>query len=404
MDIQTKDGIFLRNIPDGTPEESIKARIASIRQGRGTSAPPEKFGDRLKREVFGTGQLDPTQGMSGIEKFAAGAGKAVYDIGRGVGQIGREILPESAANFMGLPTTEDIAESRRLDAPLMNTKAGFAGNIAGNIGTALPAAFIPGANTAVGASLIGAGMGALQPVEEGESRLRNTVTGGVTGVLGHGAGKAVGKGVSVARNKMQAIEQKVAAKAATDAASETATARSVAGNAAQNAYKQLEHLRELKAFRGLTGEEAMVANALEKELAEKATEKLIPAAALKQSTAQAYREAIATEAERAAKLTTERLSGKEAKAQAMARLKRYGPAAVGGLIGNMLLPGMGGAIGGAASGLVLRPAIHSMRRLAQNPAVQHKLLSQIADSDLLTDVTNPRVLSMLAPSVYAAQE
>lgn len=34
MDIQTKDGILLRNIPDGTPEEQVKARIATIRQER----------------------------------------------------------------------------------------------------------------------------------------------------------------------------------------------------------------------------------------------------------------------------------------------------------------------------------------------------------------------------------
>jgi len=31
MDIQTKDGILLRNIPDGTPEDAIKSRIAQIR-------------------------------------------------------------------------------------------------------------------------------------------------------------------------------------------------------------------------------------------------------------------------------------------------------------------------------------------------------------------------------------
>lgn len=31
MDIQTKDGILLRNIPDGTPDDVIKERIAKIR-------------------------------------------------------------------------------------------------------------------------------------------------------------------------------------------------------------------------------------------------------------------------------------------------------------------------------------------------------------------------------------
>ena len=32
MDIETKDGILLRNIPDGTPDEVIKARLAVIRE------------------------------------------------------------------------------------------------------------------------------------------------------------------------------------------------------------------------------------------------------------------------------------------------------------------------------------------------------------------------------------
>ncbi len=35
MDIQTKDGIILRGIPDGTPEEEIKERISQIRAGGG---------------------------------------------------------------------------------------------------------------------------------------------------------------------------------------------------------------------------------------------------------------------------------------------------------------------------------------------------------------------------------
>lgn len=385
--VRLEDGRIARlEVPEGTSPDQV---LAFVRSMSAQSA---------------NNDLDPTEGMSTFDKVASGAGKAVYDLGRGIGQFGRENLPENVSNFLGLPTNEDIAEARRLDAPLMKTKSGYVGNIGGNVLSAIPAAFVPGANTYVGASLVGAGLGGLQPVVEGESRLQNTITGGATGVLGHGAGKLVGKGVSGARNKMQAIEQKVAAKAATDAASETASARSAAGNAAQNAYRQLEHLRELKALRGLTGEEALIAKELEKELAEKAIEKLIPAAALKKSTAQAYREAIESEAGRASKLTAERLSGKEAKAQFMARLKRYGPAAVGGMIGNMIFPGLGGTVGGMATGLVLRPAGHSIRRLAQNPAVQHKMLSQIANSGLLSEVSDPRILGLLAPSIYAAQE
>ena len=40
MDIQTKDGITLRGIPDGTPDDVIKARIAQIRSGEPSSGTP----------------------------------------------------------------------------------------------------------------------------------------------------------------------------------------------------------------------------------------------------------------------------------------------------------------------------------------------------------------------------
>lgn len=39
MDIQTQDGILLRGIPDGTPDDVIKARIQAIRGGQGPAAP-----------------------------------------------------------------------------------------------------------------------------------------------------------------------------------------------------------------------------------------------------------------------------------------------------------------------------------------------------------------------------
>lgn len=73
---------------------------------------------------------DPTEGMSGTDKFLAGAGKAMVDVGRGV----RQYLP----NSMGGLSNDDIAEARRLDAPLMKTGAGTAGNIVGNVAMAAP--------------------------------------------------------------------------------------------------------------------------------------------------------------------------------------------------------------------------------------------------------------------------
>jgi len=114
---------------------------------------------------------DPTDSMSGGEKFLAGVGKSFADIGRGAGQM------------MGLVSQKDIDEARRLDAPLMNTGAGMAGNIGGNVAMALPTAFIPGVNGVTGGALTGAALSALQPTSGEESRLQNMAIGAAGGAL-----------------------------------------------------------------------------------------------------------------------------------------------------------------------------------------------------------------------------
>ena len=106
--------------------------------------------------------FNPTTDMSGVNKFRAGAGKAFSDIGQGISQY----LPGGA-------TRQDVAESRKLDAPLMATGPGMAGNIAGNVAAAVPTAMIPGANTVTGSALIGAGMGAVQPSVSTNETLKN---------------------------------------------------------------------------------------------------------------------------------------------------------------------------------------------------------------------------------------
>ena len=368
------------NAPDGANEDAVM-RYAKAQWSQQSKKPD------YEKPTFPQEKFDDA---STLDNVRAGIGKAFVDPVRGVGQM------------LGVNSQADIDEAKRLDAPLMDTKAGMGGNILGNV--ALAAA--PGgalANTAKGATAIGAGLATLQPTAEDESRVKNAVIGGAAGAAGVGLAKGLGWVKEAAATKAAAIASKVQAKAAEDAAAATASARSLAGRTAQDAYKQLEHIRELNAAGKLTPEQTAIAKQLTEELAGKAQEKLIPAAAIKQEAAQAYREAMATEAERAAKLAAEKLSGSEAKAQAMARLKRYGPAAVGGVIGNALFPGMG-AVGGAATGLVLRPAIHSMRRLAQNPAVQYRALSPLGQSGLLGDLSDPRLLGLLGPSIYAAQE
>lgn len=148
--------------PDGSvmriqgPENATDREIVQVAA--------QEFG---KRQAAERALYDPTKGMSGAEKFLAGAGKAFTDIGRGVGQL------------VGALSNDDVKESRRLDAPLMKTGAGVAGNIVGNLVAAAPAVLIPGANTVVGAGAIGAGFGAVQPAESAAERASNTLLSGV---------------------------------------------------------------------------------------------------------------------------------------------------------------------------------------------------------------------------------
>jgi hypothetical protein len=124
-------------------------------------------------------KADPTEGMSGLDKFRAGMGKAFYDVARGAGQV------------VGLVDREDVAESRKRDAPLMRSGAGVAGNIAGNVGALLPTAFIPGAATIPGAAAIGAASGFLQPSTSTSETLMNTGIGGIAAPAAILAGRGI---------------------------------------------------------------------------------------------------------------------------------------------------------------------------------------------------------------------
>lgn len=126
----------------------------------------------IDADAITRGALDPTSGMSGAQTFAAGAGKFVADVGRGVAQM----TPWG-------PSRRDIEDVRDRDNPLMAKPAGFLGNIGGGALAMIPMSFIPGANTVGGATLAGGVMGGVQPVGEGDSRLLNTIVGAGTGGL-----------------------------------------------------------------------------------------------------------------------------------------------------------------------------------------------------------------------------
>jgi hypothetical protein len=139
-------------------------------------------------------QADVVEDMGIGGRLLAGVGQGVSDLGYGAGQA------------LGLVSQDEVRAKRDRDAPLMATTAGKVGSVGGQIATALPAAFIPGVNTATGAAILGAVQGAAMPVAEGNV-LRQKLTGAAVGA-------AVGRGTHALGNYVGTkVAQKTAARA-----------------------------------------------------------------------------------------------------------------------------------------------------------------------------------------------
>lgn len=171
---------------------------------------------------------DPTEGMSGVEKFFAGAGKSILDSATGVAQL----LSSEAAPYLfgvtGLATNaidrrfgvgeraDREAEAARVrDQPLMDTGAGLAGNITGQIAqAAIPAgrgASIAGrlarAAPYVESAARGAAFSGLQPTVGEESRAQRAAIGAAGGAAGQAASGIAG---AAARRAGQAMQPAIA--------------------------------------------------------------------------------------------------------------------------------------------------------------------------------------------------
>lgn len=183
MDVELPNGVVISGVPEGANKYTVLAKALE----KGLIKPSD------------LGQEDYSQTGGFGSNLAAGAGKGLVDLGRGIQQVS------------GLGDQEalqaEINESRQLDAPLMRTGGGLTGNIGSTIAATLPTLAIPGVNTLTGATLLGAGLGGLQPVAEGESRAENVAWGAGGGLLGQSAGNAIGRAVRPVRSVVDQADQ-----------------------------------------------------------------------------------------------------------------------------------------------------------------------------------------------------
>lgn len=128
-------------------------------------------------------EFDPTIGMPPLKLAAAGYGKSIVDIGRGARQLFN--IGDQAALL------DEINESRRLDAPLLKTELGMAGNISGSLMNMLPAMAVPGANTVLGSAMLGLGMGALSPTRNDSEAAAYMLSGTLLGGAGAAGMRAI---------------------------------------------------------------------------------------------------------------------------------------------------------------------------------------------------------------------
>jgi hypothetical protein len=164
--------VFEITAPDGATQEQV---LAYAKKNMGAAAQPlqaeppidpSEGGTNLRPFGFDTGIQMP----QGVSRFLAGAGKSMVDVGRGAGQM------------LGLVDRKSVDDSKRLDAPLMDTGSGVVGNVLGNVAMALPAALAgPAAATIAAQAGLGAVQGALQPAGTDDSRIRNIAMGGAIG-------------------------------------------------------------------------------------------------------------------------------------------------------------------------------------------------------------------------------
>lgn len=227
--VQGPDGqIHAFEGPDGASQDQVLAVAQKMFSGAPAPAVNQGVVDAM-----GTGDRLLSAIGGGMDKVGILARKAAADARQSLfgGTAAGDAL-NSLRTKLGLPSIDqsqqqanaDLAEQKKITAPLNATTAGKVGNVIGTAAAVAPTVLIPGANTYVGAGLIGAGTGAT--LSEGNTlkdRAVDALKGAAGGVAGKAVGDVVGAGVKLAANKLaQMASQKAAQNALQQTAVQTA--------------------------------------------------------------------------------------------------------------------------------------------------------------------------------------
>lgn len=212
-------GTYEVTAPDDATQEQVLAYAQQNYQQPEAAAAPQAQANTAERPI------DPSEGGStlqfatpwktydtgiplsqGVTRGLAGLGKSAVDTVEGIGQL------------TGMVDTAAVDERRKLDAPLMSTGAGLAGNLIGQVaqigvpvgGLAKGASFAGRAAPYVGAAARAGTFSAAQGVGEGESRAGNAAQGAAWGVAGQGVASGLGKMAASAKEAISpAVRQSI---------------------------------------------------------------------------------------------------------------------------------------------------------------------------------------------------